>query len=83
MVLQYAQPIGQPVIALYIDIRSAYYSVIYDILSRHKHTDQQVGEMLNDLAIPDAFIGPTMETMRNPGLLEHLTTDAHLNSILE
>ena len=81
--LQYAQAIGQPIVALYIDIRSAYYSVIHDILPRHKHTDLQVGEMLNELSIPDAFIGPIMETMRAPGLLENLTNDPHLNSILE
>ena len=62
-------------VALYIDIKSAYYNVIHDVLTRHKHTNLQIGELLTELAIPDAFVEPIKETLRNPWLLENLTAD--------
>ena len=56
---------------------------IHDILTRHKRTDAQVGEMLAELEIPPAFIEPIREVMRKPGLLQNLTSVGHLNTLME
>ena len=77
-----AQSSGQNVVLLFLDIQSAYYSVIHALLGPRSFDDASLDEILDELDIPIAVYKPLERMLDAPGAISLTVCDPHVQSML-
>ena len=77
-----AQLVSSGITLFFLDVQSAYYSVLHACLDPHSFDDATLGDIIDQMDIPIAFCATLEKLLSAPGAISSHIHDAHLEGML-